>query len=80
MAQVTVFDEPEAALVSVFWQEPRPDQVATDLDDGVVLIEDGATGEPIGMELFSDRPGDSRFDAASVHVGVGRPAEPVSPR
>ena len=73
MAHVKVFYEPEAALLTVFWQEPRADQVATELDDGVVLIKDGTTGEPIGMELLSYRPGDTRFDAVSVELGVGRP-------
>jgi hypothetical protein len=72
MAQVKVFYEPEAELLTVFWQEPRPDQVCTELDDGVILIKDATTGEPIGMELLSYRPGDARFDAVSVEIG--RPA------
>lgn len=69
MAQVKVYYEPEAELLTVFWQEPRPDQVATELDDGVILIKDAHSGEPLGMELLSYRPGDERFDAVSVAVG-----------
>ena len=69
MAQVKVFYEPEMELLTVFWQTPRPDQVCTELDDGVILIKDARSGEPIGLELFSYRPGDTRFDAVSVEVG-----------
>jgi hypothetical protein len=47
MAQVKVFYEPERELLTIFWQEPRRAQVCTELDDGVVLIKDEATGEPI---------------------------------
>ena len=69
MAQVKVFYEPEMELLTVFWQSPRPDQVCTELDDGVILIKDAQSGEPIGVELLSYRPGDTRFDAVSVEVG-----------
>jgi hypothetical protein len=69
VAQVEVFYEPEAELLTVFWQEPRPDQVCTELDDGVILIKAGATGEPIGIELLSYRPGDTRFGAVSIEIG-----------
>ena len=73
MAQVKVFYEPEMELLTVFWQAPRKEQLYTELGDGVVLIKDEATGEPIGMEILSYRPGDARFDAVSVEIG--RPAE-----
>ena len=69
MAQVKVFYEPDAQLLSVFWQAPRESQIATEIDDGVILIKDERTGEPIGMELLSYRPGDARFDAVSVEIG-----------
>ncbi len=69
VAQVKVFYEPEMELLTVFWQSPRPDQVCTELDDGVILIKDALSGEPIGLELLSYRPGDTRFDAVSVEVG-----------
>lgn len=73
MAHLRVFYEPDAELLTIFWRDPRTDQIATELDDGVVLVKDGATGEPIGMELLSYRPGDSRFDAVSAQVGAGHP-------
>jgi hypothetical protein len=69
MAQVRVFYEPEMELLTVFWQAPRQDQICTELGDGVVLIKDAQSGEPLGMELLSYRPGDARFDAVSVEVG-----------
>ena len=72
MAQVKVYYEPERELLTVFWQEPRRGQVCTELDDGVVLIKDESTGEPIGLELLSYRPGDDRFDSVNVQVGATR--------
>jgi hypothetical protein len=72
-----VYYEPDAELLTVFWQQPRRDQVCTELGDGVVLIKDGSTGEPIGVELLSYRPGDARFD--TVRVEVGRQPSVVAP-
>lgn len=69
MAQVKVFYEPETELLTVFWQEPRKNQVCTELDEGVILIKDGRTGEIIGMEVLSYKPGDERFDRVFVEVG-----------
>jgi hypothetical protein len=77
MACVRVFFEPEKELLTVFWQEPRADQICTELDDGVILIKDSRSGEPIGIELLAYRPGDDRFD--SVHVDVGGLKKDVQP-
>jgi len=63
MAQVKVFYEPETELLTVFWQQPRKEQICTELGDGVILIKDSTSGEPIGLEILSYRPGDNRFDA-----------------
>lgn len=70
MAKVRVLCEPERELLTVFWQEPRRSQLCTELDDGVVLIEDETTGEPIGVELFSYEPDDGRLDSVSVEIGA----------
>ncbi|WAS04849.1 hypothetical protein LQF76_12645 [Gloeomargaritales cyanobacterium VI4D9] len=75
MAQIKIYYEPEMELLTVFWQPPRHNQIATELGDGVVLIKDDTTGEPIGMEILAYRPNDQRLDAISVEVG--RPAERV---
>jgi hypothetical protein len=69
MAQVKIYYEPEMELLTIFWQPPRPDQIATELGDGVILLKDAATGEPIGMEILSYRPSDNRFDAVSIEMG-----------
>ena len=77
MACVRVFFEQDKELLTIFWQEPRADQICTELDDGVILIKDSRSGEPIGIELLAYRPGDDRFD--SVHVDVGRLKRDVQP-
>ena len=69
MAQVTIFYEPEMELLTVFWQTPRKNQIATELGDGIILFKDEDTGEPIGMELLSYLPSDNRFNTFSVEVG-----------
>jgi hypothetical protein len=69
MAQVKVFYKPEMELLTVFWQSPRKDQICTELGDGVILIKDATSGEPIGLELLSYHPGDRRFDTVSVEIG-----------
>jgi hypothetical protein len=69
MAQVKVFYEPEMELLTVFWQAPRTNQICTELGDGVILIKDATTGEPLGLELLAYHPGDSRFDTVSVEIG-----------
>ncbi|UAJ74605.1 hypothetical protein IQE94_18250 (plasmid) [Synechocystis sp. PCC 7339] len=69
MAQVKIYYEPEMELLTVFWQAPRKNQIATELGDGIILIKDSTTGEPIGIEILSYQPGDNRFDAVSVEMG-----------
>jgi hypothetical protein len=69
MAQVKVFYEPETQLLTVFWHPPRKEQISTELGDGVILIKDAETGEPIGVEILSYRPGDDRLDSVSVEMG-----------
>ncbi len=78
MAQIKVFYEPETELLSVFWQKPRKNQIGTELGDGVVLFKDSVSGEPIGLEVLSYRPGDARFDAVSVELGQSIQITPAS--
>jgi len=68
MAQIKVHYEPDLELLTVFWQTPRTDQICAELDDGVVLIKDSRTGQPIGVELLSYKPGDARFDGVAVEL------------
>ncbi len=69
MAQVKVFYEAEAELLTIYWQSPRKKQLCTEIGDGIIIIKDETSGQPIGLELLSYRPGDERFDAVSVEVG-----------
>lgn len=52
MAQVKVFYELETELLTVFWQPPIKEQISTELGNGIILIKDSMTGEPIGLEIF----------------------------
>ncbi len=78
MAQIKVFYEPETELLSVFWQAPRKEQICTELGDGVILIKDASSGEPIGLEVLSYHPGDGRFDAVSVELGQLSQMQPAT--
>jgi hypothetical protein len=69
MAQVKIFYEPETELLTVFWQTPRREQISTELGNGVILVKDSRTGEPIGLEILSYHPGDDRFDSVTVEMG-----------
>ena len=68
MAQVKVFYESETELLTVFWQPPRKEQISTELGDGVILIKDSLTGEPIGIEILSYHPGDDCIDSVTVEM------------
>ncbi len=69
MAQIKVYYEPEMELLTIFWQSPRQNQICSELGDGIILIKDSDTNEPIGLELLSYRPGDDRFDSMSLEIG-----------
>lgn len=70
MAQVKVYYEPEMELLTVFWQAPRVNQIATELDEGIILLKDEDTGEPIGVELFAYKPCDAHFEGVNVEIGL----------
>ena len=54
--------------MTIFWQPPRPNQMGTELGDGIILLKDAITSEPIGTEILSYRPSDNRFDSFSVEM------------
>jgi hypothetical protein len=68
MAEIKVFFEPETELMTIFWLAPRKNQVCSEIDEGVILIRDSITGEPIGIELLSFKPDDNRIDGLSLHM------------
>ena len=53
MAQIKVYYEPETELLTLFWQNPRKNQICTELDNGVILIKDSITNDHIGIEILS---------------------------
>jgi uncharacterized protein YuzE len=69
MAQVKIYYEPEMELLPIFWQPPGKNQIATEQGDGVMLIKDETTGEPIGMEILSYKPSDNLLDTVTVEMG-----------
>jgi hypothetical protein len=69
MAQIKVFYEPETELLTIFWQSPRPNQIATELGNDIILFKDGDTNEPIGIEVLSYRPEDDRISGISLELG-----------
>lgn len=68
MAEIKVFFEPETELMTIFWQSPRKNQICTEMDDGVILIKDGDTQEPIGIELLSYKPEDNRISGIYLQI------------
>ena len=62
MIQIKVYYEPETELLTVFWQSPRKNQICTELDNGVILIKDSITDEPIGVEILSYQLGSDRLN------------------
>ena len=47
-----VFYEPETELLTVFWQDPRKEQICTELGDGVILIKDSISAPPKSQSLI----------------------------
>ena len=70
MAQLKVYYEPAMELLTVFWQSPMDNQMTEELGEGIILIKNSETGQPIGMELLSYVPEDKRFDSVNVEIGT----------
>ncbi|PKL39817.1 MAG: hypothetical protein CVV44_06235 [Spirochaetae bacterium HGW-Spirochaetae-1] len=68
MAEIKVYYEQETELMTIFWQPPRKNQICSELDDGIILIKDAATNEPIGIELLSYKPEDNRISGISLQI------------
>ncbi len=52
MAQIKIYYEPEMELLTVFWQPPRKNQIATELGDGVILIKAVISSGTLTMRRF----------------------------
>ena len=56
MARIQVIHDPAGETLTVYWEEPREDQVCEETGEGVILIKDAKTGEVIGFERLYYRP------------------------
>ena len=68
MAEIKVFFEPDTELMTIFWQQPWKNQICSEMGDGVILIRDSVTNEPIGIELLSYKPEDNRISGISLQI------------
>ncbi len=68
MAEIKVFYEPDTELMTIFWQQPRKNQICSEMGDGLILIRDSITNEPIGIELLCHKPEDNRISGISLHI------------
>ena len=67
MAHIRVIHDPIGETLTVYWQEPSPDQVCEETGEGVILIKNSKTGEVIGFERLYYRP-DSQAQAVTVET------------
>jgi hypothetical protein len=56
MAHIRVIHDPVGETLTVYWAEPRADQVCEETGGGVILIKDAHTHEVIGLERLYYRP------------------------
>lgn len=57
MAHIRVIHDPVGETLTVYWQEPTPDQVCEEVGEGVILIKNPRTNEVIGFERLYYRSG-----------------------
>ncbi len=50
MAHIRVIHDPVGETLTVYWAEPRTDQICEETGEGIVLIKDARTHEVIGFE------------------------------
>ena len=56
MARIRVIHDSAGETLTVYWAEPRADQVCEETGEGVILIKDARTQEVIGFERLYYRP------------------------
>ena len=56
MTHIRVIHDPTGETLTVYWAEPRAEQVCEETGEGVILIKDSHTGEVIGFERLYYRP------------------------
>lgn len=65
-----IFYEPETELLTLLWQSSQGEQLCQELGDDMVLIQDGSTGESLGLELWVYRRGDRRLLTVDEQVAA----------
>lgn len=56
MAHIRVIHDQVGETLTVYWDEPRADQLSEETGEGVILIKDAKTGDVIGFERLYYRP------------------------
>ena len=56
MAHIRVIHDPVGETLTVYWAEPRTDQICEETGEGIILIKDAKTREVIGYERLYYRP------------------------
>ncbi len=56
MAHIRVIHDPVGETLTVYWAEPRTDQICAETGEGIVLIKDARTHEVIGFERLYYKP------------------------
>ena len=59
MAHIRVIHDPVGETLTVYWAEPRADQICEETGEGIILIKDARTSEVIGFErlYYRQEPG-----------------------
>jgi hypothetical protein len=70
--QIRVIHDPVGETLTVYWAEPRVDQVSEETGEGVILIKDAHTGEVIGLERLYYRSS-SNGEAVTVETSSAVP-------
>jgi hypothetical protein len=50
MAHIQVIHDPVGETLTIYWAEPRAEQVCEETGEAVILINDARAGEVIGVE------------------------------
>jgi hypothetical protein len=56
MAHIRVIHDPIGETLTVYWAEPRPEQIREETGESVILIKDSRSQEVIGFERLYYRP------------------------
>jgi uncharacterized protein YuzE len=55
MAQIRVIHDPSGETLTIYWDDPKREEICEEIGQGIILIKD-AQGEVIGFERLYFRP------------------------